>query len=209
MKHFIALMLAVFLCLSPMVSAITLSDTTEIQNSCKSFVDEGQVKKIDVSVLPPDGVIYNITVDSKNSILTARLAGIIAFSNLTYYHPEVTWGWIGIFLSSENPEFFDIYNSDLSPITDKANPGQSTALKVMNNIINTRGTSKTIKEHNEALTSKISTPKTLVSANKKSSTSKSYSSSQSSSDCDKVYVKGYYRKDGTYVRPHYRSKPGC
>jgi len=22
-----------------------------------------------------------------------------------------------------------------------------------------------------------------------------------------VYVRGYYRKDGTYVRPHYRSKP--
>ena len=28
-----------------------------------------------------------------------------------------------------------------------------------------------------------------------------------SSSSGKVYVRGYYRKDGTYVRPHYRSKP--
>lgn len=29
----------------------------------------------------------------------------------------------------------------------------------------------------------------------------------SSSDSDRVQVKGYYRKDGTYVRPHTRSRP--
>lgn len=26
--------------------------------------------------------------------------------------------------------------------------------------------------------------------------------------CGSVNVRGYYRKDGTYVRPHYRSRPG-
>lgn len=30
---------------------------------------------------------------------------------------------------------------------------------------------------------------------------------QVSAESDRVYVKGYYRKDGTYVRPHYRSSP--
>jgi len=31
-----------------------------------------------------------------------------------------------------------------------------------------------------------------------------------SNPCDKtVYVHGYYRKDGTYVAPYYRSPPGC
>ncbi len=34
------------------------------------------------------------------------------------------------------------------------------------------------------------------------------SSSSSSSSQKKVYVKGYYRKDGTYVPPHYRSAAG-
>src|SRR3989442_13177094 len=31
--------------------------------------------------------------------------------------------------------------------------------------------------------------------------------SSSSSTKPKVYVKGYYRKDGTYVAPHYRAAP--
>ena len=35
----------------------------------------------------------------------------------------------------------------------------------------------------------------------------SHHSSDSSSK-PKVYVKGYYRKDGTYVAPHYRAAPG-
>ena len=29
----------------------------------------------------------------------------------------------------------------------------------------------------------------------------------SSASSGRVYVRGYYRKDGTYVKPHYRSKP--
>lgn len=33
------------------------------------------------------------------------------------------------------------------------------------------------------------------------------SSYSSSAPSDSVKVEGYYRKDGTYVRPHYRSKP--
>ena len=32
--------------------------------------------------------------------------------------------------------------------------------------------------------------------------------SSSSSTHSKVYVKGYYRRDGTYVAPHYRASPG-
>lgn len=39
--------------------------------------------------------------------------------------------------------------------------------------------------------------------------SNSNTPSYSGSNCDPVYVEGYYRKDGTYVRPHYRSAPGC
>ena len=45
-----------------------------------------------------------------------------------------------------------------------------------------------------------------------SSTSSSYSSTRSSSNYTSpgktVNVKGYYRKNGTYVRPHTRSSPG-
>ena len=33
--------------------------------------------------------------------------------------------------------------------------------------------------------------------------------SSSSSSKPKVYVKGYYRKDGTYVAPHYRAAPAA
>jgi hypothetical protein len=58
--------------------------------------------------------------------------------------------------------------------------------------------------------STISIPETTISAvESKSSPSSTYTSSSPSSNCDKVYVKGYYRKDGTYVSPHYRRKPGC
>ncbi len=36
----------------------------------------------------------------------------------------------------------------------------------------------------------------------------SHSTTSSKSSDKKVYVKGYYRKDGTYVPPHYRSAAG-
>lgn len=39
-----------------------------------------------------------------------------------------------------------------------------------------------------------------------SGSSSSYSSTKSKSSSGKVYVRGYYRKNGTYVRPHTRSK---
>ena len=202
MKILMALTLAFFLCLAPIASAITLSDTTAIQNSCKSFVDGGQVKKIDVSVLPPDGIIYNITANSENTILEARQAGIIAFSNLTYYHPEVTKGLIGIFLDDESkPVFFDIYPSDLLPITDRKNPSQNDALKVVNNII-TRGTRNTIA---------VSTPSYIPSypESPKSITTTSDSSSNSNR-CDQVvHVKGYTTKSGKHVAPYDRRPPGC
>lgn len=32
-------------------------------------------------------------------------------------------------------------------------------------------------------------------------------SSSLRSQCKSVYVRGYYRRDGTYVRPHYRRRP--
>ena len=34
-----------------------------------------------------------------------------------------------------------------------------------------------------------------------------YKKSSSSSQYKPVYVRGYHRRDGTYVRPHYRSRP--
>lgn len=213
MKIFMALMLVVFLSIAPIVSAITLSDTTAIQNSCKSFVDGGQCKKIDVSVLPPDGVIYNITANSENTIFTARLIGVIAFSNLTYYHPEVTKGWIGIFLDDaihgSNPVFFDIYSSDLLLIGDRRSTSQSEALKVANNIIKQRGTSKTIHE----MLAVSTYPSTQSYSNSQSSTttSKSITSDSSNSNrCDQVvHVKGYTTKKGKYVAPYDRRPPGC
>ena|SRR5687767_13513050 len=57
--------------------------------------------------------------------------------------------------------------------------------------------------HNDSIyiySNPSNTAKTL-----KSSSSSSNSSSSSSGGT--VYVKGYYRKDGTYVRPHTRSAP--
>ena len=208
MKILMALTLAVFLCLAPIASAITLSDTTAIQNSCKPFVDEGQVKKIDVWVLPPDGIIYNITANSENTILEARQAGIIAFSNLTYYHPEVTKGVIGIFLDDESkPVFFDIYSSDLMPITDRKNPSQNDALNVVNNII-TRGTRRTIAVSTPSYTPSYSeSPKPIVSSSSSPITS---GSSSYSNRCDQlVHVKGYTTKKGKYVAPYDRRPPGC
>lgn len=44
-----------------------------------------------------------------------------------------------------------------------------------------------------------------IKYNKKSSGTSSYSTSNSGSGT--VHVKGYYRKDGTYVKPHNRSAP--
>ncbi len=44
-------------------------------------------------------------------------------------------------------------------------------------------------------------------AQRRSSSSKRSSSSRSKSSSGSVHVKGYYRKDGTYVRPHYRTRP--
>ncbi|MDI9418093.1 MAG: Ada metal-binding domain-containing protein [Euryarchaeota archaeon] len=153
MKILMAVIITAFLWLIPMAGAITISDAPEIQESCNHFVDNNQIKRIDVSVLPPDGIIYNITTSSSNSVLAARLIGVSAFSNLTYYHPEVTHGWIGIFLDGSKPAFFDIYSSDLSPISDKKQPSQSEALKVVNNIINQRGTQDNTSKRPVASTS--------------------------------------------------------
>ena len=216
MKILTALVLVVLLCLAPMASAITISDTTAIQNSCKSFVDNGLVKKIVVTVMPPDGVRYNITanftVDSASAIATARSIGVIAFSNLTYYHPEVTKGVIGIFLdgvvSGSKSAFFDIYSSDLSLITDRRNLSQSEALKLVNNIISKRGTRTTVAVLKPTPSSSyvIPTPSSSYVAPKQTTSS----SSSSSSRCDQVvHVKGYTTKKGKYVAPYDRRPPGC
>ncbi|MCK9570562.1 hypothetical protein M0R72_16560 [Candidatus Pacearchaeota archaeon] len=218
MKILIALVMVALFCLSPMVSAITLDDAAAIQNSSNQFVDAGMVKKIDVSVLPTDGVIYNITANSENTKYLAQQIGVIAFSNLTYYYPEVTYGWIGIFIESPiegvvyAPVFFDIYQSDLSEIIDRRQPSQIEALKVVNYIINNRGTKASFYKNPTILThSNIkSDPKpssTSPSAISSGSTTSSYSGH--SSDCTPIQVKGYYRKDGTYVRPHTRKPAGC
>lgn len=144
MRYLMISVMVAFLCLSSLASAITLDDTDEIQNSIKSFVDGSQIKIINVSVLPPDGIIFNITASS-GSIFTARLSGAIAFSNLTYYYPEVVYGWIGIFLDdAAEPVFIDIYSNELVQIADKRHTSQSEALKIVNNIINQRGTQTSI-----------------------------------------------------------------
>lgn len=161
MGYFMMSVLVAFLCLSSLASAITLDDTDEIQNSIKSLVDGSQIKKINVSVLPPDGIIFNITASS-GSIFTARLSGVIAFSNLTYYYPEVVYGWIGIFLdNAAEPVFIDIYSNELIGIADKRHTSLSEALKIVNNIIK-RGTqtSITIKPASAYSTAVISKPRT-------------------------------------------------
>ena len=205
MKLLMVLIFAAFLSLMSIACAISFEDIAMIQDSCKSFVDEGQVKNIDVSVQPPDEVIYNITTNAEKSILKARLVGIIAFSNLTYYHPEVTKGWIGVFIDNTEatePIFIDIYSSDLFSIVDRRHPDQSKALTVMNRIINTRGTSNRINEHPNVSTSKST-----------ESFTQSYSDSSTSSysnRCDEVvHVRGYTTKKGKYVAPYDRKPPGC
>lgn len=136
------------------------------------------------------------------------LVGIIAFSNLTYYHPEVTKGWIGIFWNNtgekSNPTFFDIYPSDLLPILDRKHPSQSDALKVVNNIINSRGTRNTFAVSTHSFTQSFSEPI------KKPTKSITTDSSSYSNRCDKVvHVKGYTTKKGKYVAPYDRRPPGC
>lgn len=198
------LMMAVFLCLSFLTSAITLDNGAVIQKSISNYVDGVQIKDINVTLLPPDGIIYNITAASSSSVLSARLIGVIAFANLTIYHPEVTHGWIGIFL--DEPAFFDIYPSDLAQIEDRGHASQSEALKVVNNIINTRGTSSSISKR-PAVSTKSSS--NILSSTSSPTTRKSTTSySSHSSDCEPVYVKGHYRS-GHWVSAHYRKKPGC
>jgi micrococcal nuclease len=53
-----------------------------------------------------------------------------------------------------------------------------------------------------------STSETSVTAPAATSPPAATPSATSSSSSDRVYVRGYYRKDGTYVKPHTRSKPG-
>jgi len=202
MKFLVILILAAFL--MPITDAIALEDAAMIEDSLKSLIDMSQVKSIDVSVQPPDSVIYNITVNSEKAILAARLAAIIEFSNLTYYHPEVTKGWIGIFVDNaegNKPVFIDISDSDLFLIKNRKHPDQSDALTVMNRIINTRGTSNSVNEH------------TSTSIwNSKESYTQSYSDSGSfsSNRCDEViHVSGYTTKKGKYVAPYDRKPPGC
>ena len=48
---------------------------------------------------------------------------------------------------------------------------------------------------------------TVAQPKKTASTRSVRRPSSRSSSSGRVYVRGYYRKDGTYVKPHYRSKP--
>jgi hypothetical protein len=130
--------------------------------------------------------------------------GVIAFSNLTYYHPEVTYGWIGIFI--DKPEFFDIYSSDLVQVVDRKQTSHSEALEVVNNIINKRGTKNSINKIPVVPTYSNTQSYSKSSTTSEKSTTSDYSSH--SSDCEPVYVKGHYRS-GKWVNAYYRSKPGC
>ena len=203
MKILMPVIIMAFLCLISIASAITTADVPEIQESCNQFVDS-QIEKIDVSVLRPECVIYNITVNSLSAIQVARIAGVRAFSNLTYYHNEVTKGWIGIFLGSE-PTFLDIYSTDISLISDKRHVSESEALRVVNSMVN-RGILDSIFERPVVSTS--SNKPNYFSSSKASEKSSTSSYSSHSSDCEPVYVKGHYR-NGKWVNPYYRSKPGC
>ncbi len=187
----------------PMVDALTTEDAPTIENSFKKYIDNGEIEGIDITIKPADGIVYNITAKSSKDILNARLIGIIEFSNLTYYHPEVTKAWITISLinhiDSYQPVFLDVYTNDLSPISDKKATSSGNALQVFNSIMSKRGTTSTIQDRSSS----------TYSSTKSYSSATSDYSSHSSRDCTPIQVKGYYRKDGTYVRPHTRMPPGC
>lgn len=107
-------------------------------------------------------------------------------------------------LSKNERKYLALYGDPISP--------RSANILLMNSTPET--SISTLKNQTQPkpinTSSAISTPETTISTVKiKSSPSSAYTSSDSSSNCEKVYVKGYYRKDGTYVNPYYRSKPGC
>lgn len=213
MRILIAPIVAMLLCITPFVAAISTEDAPTIENSFKQYIDNGKIEGINVTIKSTNGIIYNITAKSANDILNARLIGITEFANLTSYHPEVTKAWITISLinhiDSYKPLFLDVYANDLSSISDKKAVSSSIALQVFNLIMGKRGTTSTIEDRSASTISSTKSYSNSYSntASYKSTTS-DYSGSSSKS-CTPIQVKGYYRKDGTYVRPHTRMPPGC
>lgn len=127
-----------FCLLAPLVSALSEGDKPTIDNSAKGFVDNGLVERIDVIVVPPDSIIYNIIPNSGSDedLAIANIVGVSLFSLLTGYHPEVTKGTIGLIwdvpTGGSKVTFLSIYPSDLGPITDRKNPTLSEAMQVAN-----------------------------------------------------------------------------
>jgi hypothetical protein len=129
--------IAIYFCLSaPLASALSDSDKTTIENACKAFVDNGLAERIEVAVQPPDGITYLIMSNSPSDVDRgiAVALGVWLFSSLTYYHPEVTKGTIGLFYDvptgGSRYAFVNIYPSDLWPITDRKNPTLAEASQV-------------------------------------------------------------------------------
>ena len=106
----------------------------------------------------------------------------------------------------------DINRTNLGSGISKVTSGSATNNKEM--IQSAKGLSTVTKVENTPITKKLSLRQEIqnrtgyAAPSLQQETGSSFSS-KSISSCEPVYVEGYYRKDGTYVRPHYRSAPGC
>lgn len=83
-------------------------------------------------------------------------------------------------------------------LQDKVNTTKPSTSRISINPVATKNTRTT--------TTPVKLNINITSSTPAPSTSKSKSKSNTTYSSDKVYVKGYYKKDGTYVAPHYRNK---
>jgi hypothetical protein len=138
LMRILALILAALLCLPivvPMASALTSNDEATLQKAYQTFVDTGVVKEFSVNVLPPDEVTYFITANSEDDVGLAIIAGVDAFSILTYSYPEVNTGGFMLYWEVQKGTAYvglEIYPSDLWPIKDRLHPTESETIQVGN-----------------------------------------------------------------------------
>jgi len=125
-----------FALLTPLAGALSDNDKTTIESSAKPYIDNGLVKRVDVIVQPPDGIMFNIIPNSTSNedLAMADVVGVSLFSMPTGYHPEVTTGTISLIwdvpTGGSKVTFLTIYQSDLGPITDRKNPTKSEVMQV-------------------------------------------------------------------------------
>jgi len=141
-RKFWQLVIVAWFCLStPLVDALSVNDETYIKSLSKPFVDNGLVDTIDVTVQPPDSIVFWIVPTSglDDEPFRALLVGIYLFSVLTYQHAEVTSGTLFVYWGNHDGTSTmtapGIHVDDLWPITDRRNPTELEVLQVAGIII--------------------------------------------------------------------------